>query len=171
MSRNKIALEAGLSKRQKVTALRIASIPKDQFEALIESDNPPTVTALAEVGKKSPAQTARHVGQIVRQKLDYLHKVRQVAARYRITHPSHERCSLRFGHGGNQCGRPLDAGVVAINVGVGQAHGFVSPSYAGQHTATISSAAKTAASMTSRWRALASIALMTAAPAALPRAP
>jgi len=52
-SRTEAATEAGLSKRQKDTALRVAAIPKDQFEELVESDNPPTVTELAELGKKA----------------------------------------------------------------------------------------------------------------------
>ena len=52
-TRSQAATEAGLSKRQKDTALRVANIPKEEFEALVESDDPPTVTALAEIGKKS----------------------------------------------------------------------------------------------------------------------
>jgi hypothetical protein len=42
ISRKKFAKEAGLSERQRKTALRIASIPKEQFEAMVESENPPT---------------------------------------------------------------------------------------------------------------------------------
>lgn len=48
-SRNQLARQAGLSKRQQKTALRVASIPKAKFEALVESDDPPTVTKLAEI--------------------------------------------------------------------------------------------------------------------------
>jgi len=33
-----------MSKRQAVTAIRVANIPGDDFEQLVESDNPPTVT-------------------------------------------------------------------------------------------------------------------------------
>ncbi len=51
-SRKKAADQAGLSKRQKDTALRLASVPKRQREALIESDNPPTVEQLAKKGTK-----------------------------------------------------------------------------------------------------------------------
>jgi hypothetical protein len=39
--------DAGMSNRQTVTALRVANVPKDQFEKQVESDNPPTVSALA----------------------------------------------------------------------------------------------------------------------------
>jgi hypothetical protein len=46
------ARDAGLSKRQKDTALRVARIPEADFEALVESDNPPTVTRLAELGTR-----------------------------------------------------------------------------------------------------------------------
>jgi hypothetical protein len=49
-SRKQAAEEAGLSKRQKDTALRVATVPEEEFEAQIESDAPPTVTALAEQG-------------------------------------------------------------------------------------------------------------------------
>ena len=52
LTRTEAATQAGLSERQKVTALRAASVPKEQREALIESDNPPTVTKLAELGKQ-----------------------------------------------------------------------------------------------------------------------
>jgi hypothetical protein len=45
------ARAAGLSRGQMVTALRVAAIPTDEFERLVESDAPPTVTALAERGK------------------------------------------------------------------------------------------------------------------------
>ncbi len=46
------ATQAGLSERQKVTALRVASIPQSEFEKEVESDQPPTVTKLAEQGKQ-----------------------------------------------------------------------------------------------------------------------
>jgi hypothetical protein len=39
---------AGLSERQTKTAVRVANIPADEFEATVESDDPPTVTALAQ---------------------------------------------------------------------------------------------------------------------------
>lgn len=53
LTQESVAREAGLSKRQEVTASRIAAIPEDQFEELIESEQPPTVTELADLGKKS----------------------------------------------------------------------------------------------------------------------
>lgn len=51
-SRKQTAREAGLSERQQKTALRVASVPEDEFEAAVESDYPPSVTKLAEAGKK-----------------------------------------------------------------------------------------------------------------------
>jgi hypothetical protein len=42
---------AGLSRHQMRQALAVAAVPRDVFEALVESDNPPTVTALAELGR------------------------------------------------------------------------------------------------------------------------
>lgn len=41
---------AGISERQQVTAVRVANVPADTFEAAIESDKPATVTALAAMG-------------------------------------------------------------------------------------------------------------------------
>lgn len=52
-NRSEAASQAGLSERQKVTALRVASIPAPIFEQTIEQDEPPTVTQLAEQGKQS----------------------------------------------------------------------------------------------------------------------
>ena len=46
------ARDAGLSVDQRKTALRVANVPGSEFEAAVESDNPPTVSALAEQGKK-----------------------------------------------------------------------------------------------------------------------
>jgi hypothetical protein len=46
------AAAAGMSERQQVTAVRVANVPEPEFEAAIESEEPPTVTALAEAGKK-----------------------------------------------------------------------------------------------------------------------
>ncbi len=40
------AARAGLSERQRKTALRVASVPADVFEYQVESDSPPTVTKL-----------------------------------------------------------------------------------------------------------------------------
>ncbi|MHB9879085.1 hypothetical protein ACSMXM_05425 [Pacificimonas sp. ICDLI1SI03] len=51
-SRQIAAENAGLSKRQQVTAVRTARIPEPQFEAAVESDSPPSKTALAEMGRK-----------------------------------------------------------------------------------------------------------------------
>jgi hypothetical protein len=53
VTRKSAAEQAGLSERQQYTALRVAGVPKDEFERLVESDNPPTITKLAELGKKT----------------------------------------------------------------------------------------------------------------------
>ena len=44
------ARRAGLSRDQTVTALRVNNVPRDEFERLVESDDPPTITKLAEIG-------------------------------------------------------------------------------------------------------------------------
>ena len=53
-SRKKSATEAGLSEHEAKTALRVANVPEESFEEQVESDNPPTITALAEQGKQKP---------------------------------------------------------------------------------------------------------------------
>jgi len=53
VTRTQAAAEAGMSEHQRKTALRVASIPGDEFEALVESDDPPSVTELARLGTQS----------------------------------------------------------------------------------------------------------------------
>jgi hypothetical protein len=53
VSRTQAARDAGLSEHQQKTAIRVSRIPDDEFQEAIESDNPPTITALAERGKQS----------------------------------------------------------------------------------------------------------------------
>jgi hypothetical protein len=50
-SRRSVAEQAGMSKDQAVTAIRVANVPKESFEKQVEGDNPPSITALAEQGK------------------------------------------------------------------------------------------------------------------------
>ncbi|MCF1744753.1 hypothetical protein [Paradevosia shaoguanensis] len=50
LTRTDAAEQAGMSKRQAVTAIRVANVPAEQFEKLVESSTPPTVTKLAEMG-------------------------------------------------------------------------------------------------------------------------
>ena len=52
-TRSQAARDAGLSKRQQVTATRVANVPEFDFERDVESDEPPTVTALAERGRRT----------------------------------------------------------------------------------------------------------------------
>jgi hypothetical protein len=42
-----------MSKRQEVTAVRVANVPAEDFEAAVEREHPATVTQLAEMGKAS----------------------------------------------------------------------------------------------------------------------
>ena len=46
------ATDAGLSKRQQVTAVRLANVYEPDFEYEVERPDPPTITALAEQGTK-----------------------------------------------------------------------------------------------------------------------
>jgi hypothetical protein len=50
-TQRKAAASAGLSKRQEVTARRLAKIGDDEFNEAVEGDAPPTVTALATQAK------------------------------------------------------------------------------------------------------------------------
>ena len=50
-TRKQTAKKAGLSPRQAKDAIRVANINGDSFDQQVESDEPPTVTALAEQGK------------------------------------------------------------------------------------------------------------------------
>jgi hypothetical protein len=52
LTQRQAAVEAGISKSQEVQARRIAEIPEEEFEALVESDDPPTLSKLAEIGRK-----------------------------------------------------------------------------------------------------------------------
>ena len=45
-----LAADAGMSKRQQVTAVRLANVPAEDFDRQVEGDNPPTITSLAEQG-------------------------------------------------------------------------------------------------------------------------
>ena len=53
ITRRRAAEDAGMSERQQTTAARVANVPEDDFNAQVEGDDPPTVTALAEQGKKT----------------------------------------------------------------------------------------------------------------------
>jgi hypothetical protein len=51
-TRKQAASDAGLSPDQAKQAIRVANVPSEEFERQVESANPPTVTKLAEQGKK-----------------------------------------------------------------------------------------------------------------------
>ena len=55
-----VAKGAGMSRGQAVTAIRVARIADEDFERQVESDSPPTVTALARQGRRSLKSTVRH---------------------------------------------------------------------------------------------------------------
>ena len=50
VSRTKAAKDAGLSPDQAKQSIRVANVSEEDFEAQLESDNPPTITNLAEQG-------------------------------------------------------------------------------------------------------------------------
>jgi hypothetical protein len=53
ISQQEAAEKAGLSEHKQLQAVRVANVPRETFEALVESEDPPTVTKLAEMGKRS----------------------------------------------------------------------------------------------------------------------
>lgn len=59
-SRGDFAREAGMSPHQQKQALRVANVPVQDFEAQVESNKPPTLSALASQGiKPKPAPLSR----------------------------------------------------------------------------------------------------------------
>ena len=53
ISRQQVATDAGMSRHQQVTAVRVANVPLATFEEAVEAEAPLTVTKLAEIGKQS----------------------------------------------------------------------------------------------------------------------
>lgn len=53
LSQAAAAREAGMSEHQRKQAVRVASVPSAHFEAAVESEAPPTVTALADMGRQA----------------------------------------------------------------------------------------------------------------------
>lgn len=52
LTSSQAAEDAGLSTHQRRTAVRVANVPEEDFNAAVEAESPPTVTQLAEQGKK-----------------------------------------------------------------------------------------------------------------------
>lgn len=48
------AADAGMSERQQLTAVRIANVPREDFERQTEAKNPPTISQLAQQGIRRP---------------------------------------------------------------------------------------------------------------------
>jgi hypothetical protein len=61
-TQREVAAAAGMSKDQEVQAVRVANVPAEEFEAAIESETPPTVTALAERGTEKRPKPPPPVG-------------------------------------------------------------------------------------------------------------
>lgn len=56
-SRKAVAAAAGFSPDQAKTAIRVANVPRETFEELVEAEKPATVTQLAELGKRTGRTT------------------------------------------------------------------------------------------------------------------
>jgi hypothetical protein len=66
-SQREAARAAGLSKDQQVRAVRVANIPRAEFEAAVERDSPPSITELAEIGTKHQPRPRRSREEIGRE--------------------------------------------------------------------------------------------------------
>jgi len=55
LTQQQIARDAGMSRHQQRTAVRVANVPLATFEEAVEAEAPLTVTKLAEIGKQSRA--------------------------------------------------------------------------------------------------------------------
>ena len=60
-SRKNLARSAGFSSHQAKQALRLASIPPEDFESAVESSSPPTVTSLASRGTQKKTTSTAHL--------------------------------------------------------------------------------------------------------------
>lgn len=65
LTQQQIARDAGMSRHQQVTAVRVANVPLATFEEAVEAEAPLTVTKLAEIGKqpRAPARDPEPVEQ------------------------------------------------------------------------------------------------------------
>lgn len=89
LTQREAAERAGMSKRQEATARNVANVPDDDFERMVESDDPPSVTQLAELGKISrpapPTEPPKPAG--FAQATQFIGEVAQLAARCRANPP------------------------------------------------------------------------------------
>lgn len=70
VSQHEAAEQAGMSKRQEVTAVRVANVPEEAFKAAVESEHPASVTKLAKMGTTSRVQAERKEPAVEDGKLD-----------------------------------------------------------------------------------------------------
>lgn len=64
LTQREAAEAAGMSERQQVTAVRVNNVPRDEFEELVESDTPPTVTELARAGTRKRQREPDPIGPV-----------------------------------------------------------------------------------------------------------
>jgi hypothetical protein len=111
-SRKQAATDAGLSERQAKTVLRVANVPEEEFKRQVESENPPSVTALAAQGTVHRGPVANddsaRLMRLVDRLLEALSQIEITPAIAGI--PQKERA--RFLENAEQCARILNAIVV-----------------------------------------------------------
>lgn len=55
-TKRRAAQDAGMSLHQLRQAVRVANVPADEYERLVESDDPPTIEQLANLGRQRAAR-------------------------------------------------------------------------------------------------------------------
>lgn len=62
----KAAEAAGMSRGQMHRAMLIASIPEEEFEAMVEGDTPPTLSGLVDAARRTPMGEAKRARRLTR---------------------------------------------------------------------------------------------------------
>jgi len=77
LTQRQAAAAAGLSKRQQVTAVRVANLPEQRFEDAVDAERPATVTALADMGRQRRPAPASFRALSARRRAQYWRRLRQ----------------------------------------------------------------------------------------------
>jgi hypothetical protein len=92
-TRMEVAHSAGMSRGQMRAAIQVASVPKEQFEYLVEGDMPPTITKLSQHGVRSQGRIPDAIREAMHALRHFAHTTRQVdaivAAQYLRGHQSY----------------------------------------------------------------------------------
>jgi hypothetical protein len=84
-SKREIAAAAGISEHEAKTCRRLAAVPEEVFNAAVESENPPSVTALAAQGirRRAPARPAPAGTKEATRALGAIRRLAELSAEHR----------------------------------------------------------------------------------------